>query len=156
MTEQPQKKISKEAARMIFEAVLTQRYDRFLGPMTMFERAVDVLRVLDELVEDGGDTVGLFLRQASLKGCEQGEKVEGVEMRQPSDFSRDFGDLGGPDKFFERDFARFLALEILSVLRENGLHVKPSRERETNRTGLNGRDDDSHRLFFFEGDAYFF
>ena len=153
MTEQAQKKISKEAARMIFEAVLTIRGN---GAYTTMREAVGVLQELDELVEDGGlDTVGLFLRQANREGLVESEDVERIKARQPSHLVRDFGDMRGPDELFERDALRLIA-NLLPVLREKTVHVEASREREANRAGLNGRKDESQRLIFVQGNAFFF
>ena len=154
MPEQAQKKISKEAARLIFETILTIRGN---GPYTTMREAVDVLQAIDELVENGGgDTVGLFLRQASREGLVEGKDVERIESRQASDSVGDSGDLSTPDELFVRNFARSLVLEHLSELLENAGLVKTSREREANRAGLNGRKDESQRLIFVQGNAFFF
>ena len=153
MTEQSQKKISKEAARMIFESILPIRGN---GPLRSMRDAVDVLQEIDDLVENGGgDTVGLFLRQANREGLVEGEDVERIKARQPSHLARNFGDLSGPDELFERDALRLVA-NLLAVLREKTVHVEASREREANRAGLNGRKDESQRLIFVQGDAYFY
>ena len=155
MTEQTQKKISKEAARLIFLKAMTHIGN--FGPSKTVHTAASVLRELDELVEDGGlDTAGLFLRHTDGEGLVKSEEVESVESRQAHDFVGDSGDLGAPDELVVRNVVRLLVLELLSELRKDTVHVKSSREREPNRAVLNGRDDDSHRIFFIKGDAYFF
>lgn len=154
MTEQAQKKISKEAARMIFEAILTMRGN---GPLRTMREAVDVLQEIDELVENGGgDTVGLFLRQASREGLVQGEDVDRVESRQARDFLGDSGDLGAPDELVVRNVVGLLALVLLSELRKDAGLVQTSREREANRTGLNCRKDDLKCRVVVKGNAFFF
>lgn len=155
MPEQAQKKISKEAARLIFLKAMSHIGN--FGPSKTVHTAASVLQELDELVEDGGlDTVGLFLRQASRKGLVDGEDVERIESRQARDFLGDSGDLGAPDELVVRNVAGLLALVLPSEIRKDAGLVKTSREREANRAGLNGRNDDLHRLVFVQGDAYFF
>lgn len=154
MPEQAQKKISKEAARMIFESILPIRGN---GPHRSMRDAVDVLQEIDDLVENGGgDTVGLFLRQASRKGLVDGEDVERIESRQASDSIGDSGDLSTPDELFVRQFARSLVFELLSELLKNAGLVKSAREREANRAGLNGGKDDLKRRIVVKGNAFFF
>lgn len=154
MTEQAQKKISKEAARMIFEAILTMRGN---GPLRTMREAVDVLQEIDELVENGGgDTVGLFLRDTCRKGLVEGEDVERVESRQARDFIGDRGDLGASDELVVRNAIGLLALAHLLELRKDAGLVKASRERESNRPGLNCRKDDLKRRIVVKGDAFFF
>lgn len=154
MTEKAQKKISKEAARMIFESILPIRGN---GPLRSMRDAVDVLREIDDLVENcGGDTVGLFLRQASREGLVEGEDVERVESRQARDFLGDSENLGAPDELVVRNVARLLALVLLSELRKDAGLVKTSREREANRSGLNCRKDDLKRRVVVKGNAFFF
>lgn len=154
MTEQKQKKISKEAARMIFEAILTMRGN---GPLRTMREAVDVLQEIDDLVENGGgDTIGLFLRQACREGLVEGEDVERVESRQARNFIGDSGDLGAPDELVVRNAAGLLALVLLLELRKDAGLVQTSREREANRTGLNCRKDDLKRRVVVKGNAFFF
>lgn len=152
MPEQAQKKISKEAARMIFESILTFRGN---GPYTTMREAVGVLRALDELVEDGGqDVVGLFLRQTGSKGLVDGEDVERIEPRKTGDF---LGNLDGTD-LLDALLPRTLDVPTDSVsdLFKDLLSVKRARERKANLTGLNGRHDDSNRIVLVQGNAFFF
>lgn len=156
MTEQAQKKISKEAARKIFEAVLTQQYFRLEGPLTMTEFALSVLRDLDELVEGGGgDTLGLFLRQTASKGLVDGEDVERVQSRKPSDFAGDFFGCDALKEGAPRS-SRGIPVDPIADFLKDAFLAQLARERETNRSGLNGRKDDLQRWVFVQGDAYFF
>lgn len=155
MTEQKQKKISKEAARMIFEAVLTQQYFRLEGPVAMSSRALSVLLDLDDLVEDGGqDVAGLFLRQTDSEGLVDGEDVERIQSRKTGDI------LGNPDGTDLLDALLTRTLDAptdsVSDLFKNLLSVKRARERKANLTGLNGRNDDSNRIVLVQGNAFFF
>lgn len=155
MPEQAQKKISKEAARMIFEAVLTQQYFRLEGPLTMSARAMSVLLDLDDLVEDGGqDVVGLFLRQTDSKSLVDGEDVERIQPRKTGDT---LGNLDGTD-LLDTLLARTLdaPTDSVSDLFKDLLSVKRARERKANLTGLNGRHDDSNRIVLVQGNAFFF
>lgn len=155
MPEQAQKKISKEAARLIFEAVLTQQYFRLEGPQAMSTRALSVLLDLDDLVEDGGqDVVGLFLRQTGSKGLVDGEDVERIEPRKTGD---SLGNLDGTD-LLDALLPRTLDVPTDSVsdLFKDLLSVKRARERKANLTGLNGRHDDSNRIVLVQGNDFFF
>lgn len=152
MPEQAQKKISKEAARMIFETILTIRGN---GPHTTMREAVDVLQAIDDLVEDGGqDVVGLFLRQTGSKCLVDGEDVERIQPRKTGD---SLGNLDGTD-LLDALLARTLDVPTDSVsdLFKDLLSVKRARERKANLTGLNGRHDDSNRIVLVQGNAFFF
>lgn len=156
MTEQAQKKISKEAARMIFEAALTQQYFRLEGPLAMTEFALSVLRDLDGSVEGGGgDTLGLFLRQTAPKGLVDGEDVERVQSSKPRDFTSDFFGRDALKEGAPRCSGGIPADPISDFLKDVFL-AQLARERESNRSGLNGRKDDLQRRVFVQGDAYFF
>lgn len=152
MPEQAQKKISKEAARLIFETILTIRGN---GPYTTMREAVDVLQAIDDLVEDGGqDVVGLFLRQTGSKRLVDGEDVERIQPRKTGD---SLGNLDGTD-LLDALLARTLDVPTDSVsdLFKDLLSVKRARERKVNLTGLNGRHDDSNRIVLVKGNAFFF